>query len=349
MLYNTKNVHGGDVYEQNIILDYSANTNPFGTPEGVKKAIISALGNVHLYPDPYCRSLVRAIAEFEGVEESMILCGNGAAELIYAFARALSPRTAAETAPTFSEYSLGLSLVGTEVFRYFLSEENDFILTEGIIDFLSEKNPDVLYLCNPNNPTGQLIPTELLERILSYCREKDIRVFLDECFLDLTDCGVSMKKYLTSYPNLLILKAFTKSFGMAGLRLGYCLCSDKELLTEMSAVSQPWNVSIPAQAAGSAATKEIEFLNETLRLIASEKPYLAGELASLGYRVIPSSANYILFKGAPELGRKLREKGIALRFCNNYYGLGEGWYRIAVKLPKENRKLIETLKSIKTE
>ena len=134
MLYNTKNPHGGDIYAGKVLLDYSANTNPFGTPQAVQEAIAEALPRLHRYPDPYCRKLVAAIAERETVPEKYILCGNGAADLIYAYARAVHPQKAAMPAPTFSEYALGLS--DCEISYYFLQESNDFALDSGILDFL---------------------------------------------------------------------------------------------------------------------------------------------------------------------------------------------------------------------
>ena len=124
MLYNTKNPHGGDIYDSPVELDYSANINPFGTPPAVKRAMADALEQVVHYPDPYCRKLVAAISAHEGVPESYILCGNGAAELIYSYAEAVHARRALETAPTFSEYSLALEKTGCEVLRYELGEED---------------------------------------------------------------------------------------------------------------------------------------------------------------------------------------------------------------------------------
>ena len=265
MLYHTINPHGGDVYDGEIRLDFSANTNPYGTPQAVLDAISAVLTQVHQYPDPYCRKLVETIADFEAVPKDWILCGNGAAELIYAYCEALRPRRAMELAPTFSEYSLALERVGCAVERYPLEKRNHFSLTEDFLPVLEHSRPDVLFLCNPNNPTGQVIGMPLLESILKVCSGQGTSLFVDECFLDLSDDGVSLKEYLGEHPSLFILKAFTKSYGMAGLRLGYCLCADGELLEKMSHTVQPWNVSTLAQAAGAAALGQREFLQKTSR------------------------------------------------------------------------------------
>lgn len=344
MLYQTPNPHGGDIYQEEITLDYSANTNPFGTPQGVLDAMREALPQVHHYPDPYCRKLVQAIAEFEAVPKDCILCGNGAAELIYAYCEAVRPQKAVELAPTFSEYSLGLQRVGCSVQRYFLNKENSFSLDDRFLAFLKEEKPDAVFLCNPNNPTGKSIPMPLLKEILHLCERENIRLFLDECFADLSDACVSLKGELQENPNLFILKAFTKSYGMAGVRLGYGLSADRDLLARMSAATQPWNVSVLAQAAGVAALQEGQFLQKTRALIQTERKWLKAELENLGFWVCPSEANYLLFQGPEGLGEALREQHIAIRGCGNYYGLTEGWYRIAVRLPAQNRQLISSMK-----
>lgn len=344
MLYQTNNPHGGDIYGEKVLLDFSANTNPYGTPQGILDAICGALPEMHRYPDPYCRKLTQAIADFEGVPREYILCGNGAADLIYAYCEAVCPKVALELAPTFSEYALGLKRVGCKVERFFLDAEKDFALDEGFLEALAGIKPEAVFLCNPNNPTGKIIPSDLLETILRYCKEHGIRLFVDECFLDLTDHGESLKPLLADNSHLFLLKAFTKSYGMAGIRLGYCLCSDAALLGKMSKSSQPWNVSSLAQAAGVAALQEQAFLQKTRDLIVTERQWLKEQLEALGFRVCPSSVNYLLFQAPADLHRKLKEKQISIRNCDNYYGLGPGWYRIAVRLHEENEILIRAMK-----
>lgn len=348
MLYHTTNLHGGDVYDGEIQLDFSANTNPYGTPQGVLDAITAALPRVHQYPDPYCRELVKTISEFESAPKDWILCGSGAAELIYSYCEALRPGRAMELAPTFSEYSLALERVGCQVERYSLKKENYFSLTEDFLPALERSRPDVLFLCNPNNPTGQVIGLPLLEKILDVCEEQGTCLFVDECFLDLSDDGVSLKSHLGEHPNLFILKAFTKSYGMAGVRLGYCLCAQGQLLEEMSHTVQPWNVSTLAQSAGVAALHERAFLQRTRALIPVERQWLQSQLEALGFWVCPSKANYLLFQGSQDLWEQLRKQGIAIRSCGNYHGLGTGWYRIAVRLHGENECLIRAMKEVCT-
>ena len=327
MLYQTENRHGGDIYG-GIALDFSANVSPLGTPRSVTDAIERALPELYRYPDPYCRTLVQTISEYEGVPKNFVLCGNGASELIYAYCGAVRPKRAMELAPTFSEYSLALRRTGCEVVRF------------------AREKIDALFLCNPNNPTGRLIADDLLEEILRICREKNIALFVDECFLSLSDGANDLTPFLPDVPQLFILKAFTKSFGMAGLRLGYGLSADGALLRKMSAAVPPWNVSTLAQAAGVAALGDAEFLEKNRTIIRAERPWLEEKLRKFGFWVCPSQVNYILFRGDVGLTEQLRARGVAIRDCANFEGLTSGWYRVAVRQYEENEQLIAAIRSV---
>lgn len=343
-----KTGHGGDIYAQDVRCDFSANINPLGTPDAVRQAVVATANHIQHYPDPCCRKLIKKIAEYEGVTPSSVMCGSGAAELIFSFCAATKPKKALELAPTFSEYSMALESVGCHVERYTLKKEDDFALTGDFLSVLRSNPWDVVFLCNPNNPTGRLIAPALLEIICRICVENGTRLFLDECFLDLSDDGGanSMKSKLEQSPNLFILKAFTKNYGMAGLRLGYCLCGDRELLERMSKMTQIWNVSTPAQEAGIAALEERAFLARAKAIIIEERKRLTEALVQLGFEVCHSDANYILFYTQAVIEEPLAEQGILIRNCSNYYGLESGWYRIAVKLKEENEMLILALRQI---
>jgi len=193
---------------------------------------------------------------------------------------------------------------------------------------------------------GRLAAPELLEEILAVCSEQETFVFADECFLDLTSGGKSLKPFLSRYPQLFILKAFTKSCGMAGVRLGYGLCADADVLRDMSAAAPPWNVSSLAQAAGVAALGDAEFLEKNRAIIRAERPWLEAQLRELGFRVCPSQVNYILFRGEAGLTEKLRRRGVAIRDCANFEGLTHGWYRVAVRRHEENEQLIAAIKEV---
>lgn len=348
MLYNIPNPHGGEVYSKAVEIDFSANINPLGTPEAVKEAVRDSLPLLSQYPDPYCRALVGAIAEFERVPAERVLCGNGAAELIFSLCAALGPKRALLPVPSFSEYRTALEAAGCETEFYFMEQSEDFALTERFLPVLEGFGGDMLLLCNPNNPTGQVIDPVLLEEIRDICARKGIFLFIDECFLDLTQGGegLSLARRLRDGERTLLLKAFTKSYGMAGLRLGYCLCADPALLTRMGRATQAWNVSIPAQMAGIAALGQREFLDRARAIIHAQRPLLAAGLEVLGLTVIPSRTNFLLFFSPRALGEPLLERGLQIRDCANYPGLEPGWYRTAVRLPEQNKRLLDAIKEI---
>lgn len=350
-----KLIHGGDVagYEAEYgtrPLDYSANINPLGLPDGVRRAVIDALDQADAYPDPLCRKLRGAIAQAEQAAPGHILCGNGAADLIFRLVLAARPRHALVTAPTFAEYEQALALVDCRVTRHFLLERENFALTER---FLAALQPDVdmVFLCNPNNPTGQVIKPALLQKIVGICRENGIRLVVDECFNAFLDepGKNTVKPLLEANPHLLVLKAFTKLYAMAGIRLGYCLCADEALLEQMARCGQPWGVSSLAQAAGVAALAEQDYVQRTRVLIARERGWMRQALAAQKQRVLGSAANYIFFQtDTPELGEKMRRCGVMIRSCANYPGLDGSWYRCAVRSHEENVRMIEALKRART-
>lgn len=328
-------------------LDFSANISPLGVPEGVREALRSAAGRVDRYPDPLCRELRRALSRQEGVPEGDILCGSGAAALIFRAAQALQPKRALVTAPTFAEYETALAGVGCTVERHVLSETADFRLDGTILDRIVP-GLDLLFLCEPNNPTGVTTPRSLLLQVLERCWRTSTTLVVDECFADLLDDPAShtLRDCLAAFPNLIILKAFTKLYAMAGVRLGYALCADEALLERMWAAGQPWEVSLLAQMAGVAALGEGTYVQRVRETIAVERPWLAGELARMGLRVVPGEANYLLFRSPRPLLEPLRQRGILLRGCGNYDGLDASWYRTAVRIREENQRLITALEEV---
>ena len=344
--------HGGDVLTARsryggAVLDFSTNLNPLGIPDQAAQAAAQADGSA--YPDALCRQLRQAIAAHDGVEAEQVICGNGAADLIFRLAFALRPQKALLLAPTFSEYEEALACVGCQVERYALDSARDFDLDAGFLEAVTP-GIELVFLCTPNNPTGRLISTQLLVEIARKCEAVGARLVVDECFLPLADeGGQGLAPYLAEFPHLFLLRAFTKSYAMAGLRLGYGLSADRDLLERLSGFAQPWSVSAPAQAAGTAAFTLCPNWPEGARaLVARERPILEVGLAELGCTVVPSQANYLLFRleHVTDLKEKLLQKGILIRSCANYHNLGPDWYRVCVRGGEENRRLLAALKEV---
>lgn len=339
-----KSIHGGDIYRNKVKMDFSANINPLGTPKSVIKAMDESIKNCATYPDPYCSELSEEIARHEGVKKEEILCGNGAADLIFSLVIATKPKKALIQAPTFAEYEQALKAMNCHV-EYFETQD-DFSITEKILQEIKE-DLDILFLCSPNNPTGLLIKHELLLKIAEKCKEKNVILALDECFGDFVQEETSLKNQVDKNKNIIIFKAFTKMYAVPGVRLGYAISGNEKLLKKMKESTQPWSVSSVAQACGLACLKEDEFVETTKKYIKEQREFLTRELESLGFKTYKSKVNYILFKSDMELYDSCLAQGILIRDCSNYRCLTKDFYRIAVRTEKENKKLIETLKKIK--
>lgn len=346
-----KLVHGGDIYSKSHIknlLDLSANINPLGMPVRVKEAIIDNIENYEAYPDPLCRELRYELSRFHNIKEEAIVCGNGAADIIFRLILALKPKKALILAPTFAEYEEALKLSEAEIIYYDLKEENSFEIQEDILNFITE-DLDMVFLCNPNNPTGIPLEKEKVLKLAAKCRDMKVTLVIDECFSDFLEKeeDYSVVPYLEDYENIFILKAFTKMYAMAGVRLGYGLSYNEELMQKVSSIGQPWSVSTVAQKAGVQALKESEFVNKTKFIIRENRQYLIKEMRTLGFTVYDSKVNYVLFKSSvKDLKPKLEKYGILIRSCSNYKNLDNSFYRIAVKSREDSERLINSLKEI---
>jgi len=337
--------HGGDIWGNTTVrLDFSVNLNPLGMPGKVKQAITEHIEEYQAYPDIYCRRLRQAIAAHEGVLPEEVICGNGASDLICRICLAVKPKRTLLTAPTFSEYERAALLAGSRIYHHRLKEEQQFTLTEAVLDDITPDS-DLLFLCNPNNPTGQLISPSLMERIAARCEKTGTRLVVDECFLAFTD-GISCKALLSKYPHTAILDAFTKRYAMAGLRLGYMISKDHGLTEAVRQAGALWNVSAVAEAAGIAALSCAGHTERARSLIVTEREYLSSALHGLGLVVYPGSANYILFRCKKELKRPLLERGILIRSCANYEGLDNSFYRISVMRREQNDILMAALREV---
>jgi len=345
-----KLLHGGNIYEERPdgkeLLDFSANINPLGMPESVREAVMRALEDAVHYPDPLCRKLKKALAEEYGLPEETLICGNGGADLIYRLAYGLRPKRALLTAPAFAEYEEALVQAGTTCVFYELRE--DFQVRFDILERMEEPL-DVMFLCNPNNPTGLLIDQALLLEILEKAARRNTLLVLDECFLDFTGQEErSLISYIRKTEHLFIIKSFTKMYAMPGIRLGYGISGNRELLTRMEAAGQCWGVSVLASEAGIAALGEKEYRQKAVRLVREERVWLKGELETVGMQVWDGQADYLFFRapGICDLYERLLPYGILIRRCGNYRGLNDEYYRAAVKCHGDNVRLVTALKQV---
>jgi len=335
-------VHGGDVYRNEVRLDFSVNLNPLEMPAPAAEAIMAGLEEIHQYPDPQQQKLREGIASFEGLGTDHIICGNGASELIMAAVHAVKPKKALVTAPCYAGYAAALMAEDAVTEEYPLREENDFALDEGVLERITD-DTDIVFIADPNNPNGKLISPKLKKEIAGKCAEHGAVLVIDECFLPLTGEWEERKDISDK---ALHLRAFTKTFAIPGIRLGYMASRDLELLESIRKHLPEWNVSRIAERTGEAAAKviaETDYIERSVRMIREERAYLAGELAACGIRVYPGEANYLLIRSAPDLYDRLLAKGILIRRCANFSGLDETYFRIAVRRREENEALIKAI------
>lgn len=345
-------VHGGDV--EGFVeeygyapLDFSANISPLGLPPGVRAAVIGALDIADAYPDPLCRKLREALARVEGVRIGDVVCGNGTADVIYRLACALRPKRTLLCAPTFADYEAGVKSVGSAVDHHVLDQANGFRVTEAFVDRIV-RGTEAVFICQPNNPTGLTCSRAVIQAALARCEEVGAHLVIDECFVGFLDdpARVSVQGLLADHPSLIVLKAFTKLYAMAGIRLGYALCTDQDLVASIQHTGQPWAVSSLAQAAGIAALGEGAYVEELRALIVSERAFLIDGLASLGIKA-QGEANFLFFHvNVDGFAARMRVHGVLVRDCSNYVGLEAGWYRIAVRGHEENAELLETIGTV---
>ena len=340
--------HGGnEVFKNSNIIDFSANINPLGLKEGSIDILKTAMDKSTFYPDNFCTNLRQAISDYEKVDKDYIFCSNGASDIIFRIVSYLKPKKALILAPTFSDYERALKTVDCKIYKHILLEKDDFNLKENILDIIKKEQFDIIFLCNPNNPTGQLINNSLIEKILKISKGY---VFIDECFMDFitNNEAYSSKKFIESYNNLIILKAFTKIFALAGFRLGYCITYNNKTIDNLYFYGADWAVSIFAQEMGIYCLKDCEiYLQKSLDYIYEEKEKIKSSLKLLNFKIIGSNANYIFFKGYKDFDKILYEKyNICIRNCGNYTNLTSEYFRIGIYKKEQNEKLIFAIKDI---
>lgn len=341
-------IHGGDIYRNPVTVDFSVNGNPLGTPQSVSEALHQAVGMCGCYPDIEAQALKDAVGRMLAVPKEYLLFGNGASELFLTIVRGVSPKKTVIPVPSFYGYEYAAKAAKSEILYYDLKQENGFCVTEELCERLME-GVGVLFLANPNNPTGRLVERKTLTAILRHCEEKGIYVVLDECFIEFCEGCPSMLSEIERFPRVILVRAFTKIFSIPGVRLGYLICSNEPLLAKIAGQLPEWNLSCFAQEAGRACARETALIAETENYVRKERVFLEKELQQKGFQVFPSAANFILFysdelPNGETLYERLLKQGILIRDCGNFRGLGRGFYRIAVRSREENIRLLQALK-----
>ena len=325
--------HGGFVYDSEgrlrNVLDFSANINPLGIADSVRHAIEKNLDGIVHYPDPSARRLKEAIAARYALEIENIAVFNGAAEFFYVFFKLLAPSAIYIPQPTFGEYERAARAAGLRV--NFDSEEQNVVV------------------CNPNNPAGEL---HSIDEILKLTAAH--RVIVDESFIDFVGDEYSVKKFVARNENLIVVQSLTKIFAIPGLRLGFAV-ADRNVIKQLELGKDVWNVNSLAQEAGIAGLGDSEYLAQTRRWLAEERPYVVSRLRAIDgiEEVFEPSANFVLMKfetieKAQCAIDRLKSDGILIRNCENFRGLDGRYLRMAIRLRAENDRLFDVLETLKS-
>ncbi|SMH71916.1 histidinol-phosphate transaminase [Candidatus Nitrosotalea okcheonensis] len=326
------------------LLDFSSNVNPLGFPPKVKN-VFKNTSHVSIYPDPNSNNLRIHLQKYTGVPTNQIIVGNGATEIIYNFcATFLRNQKVLIPIPTFSEYESAAKLNGAIL--YFFKTMNLNKNLSKFQDAISKKN--CVFICNPNNPTGVLMKKKNMLKIVESAYDKSAMVFLDECFIELVpDGNESVISHMKEFDNLFILRSLTKSFGLAGLRIGYGL-GNKKIIEILQKIKIPWNISGIAQQSSINALSDRSHLPKTLNIIRKESKFLIDSISKIrGFTCYNSDTNFILIKSktkSKQIQNRLLKKNILIRDCSTFRGLNDDFIRIAVRTHKENLHLIEALR-----
>lgn len=355
-------MHGGRVWDAEKtthhsieeIVDFSSSVNPLGSSPKALEAISASLPQIQIYPDSTSESLREAIASsFNGIGAKNVVVGNGSTELIYLFTETFldNGQVAVMPSPTFGEYENAVKKSGGQPKYVKLSRK---LCVESNVFNGQLKDAKIAFLCNPNNPTSRLTPYDTVIEIIEEALKNEVLLFLDEDFLEFVDDEkqFSLVNKVNKYPNLFVLRSFTKAFGLTGLRVGYGVaCEDTiELLLNAKI---PWNVNCLGQTAAVAALADTEHLKRSREVVRTEKAFLVNELSQLkGFEQYPADANFILINikksgfTAAELTEKVLEHGILIRDCSSFTGFDGYHVRVAVKTRKENQKLLDAFTKV---
>ncbi|MBB4823135.1 threonine-phosphate decarboxylase [Sporosarcina luteola] len=328
------------------ILDFSENCNPEGPPQAVLDLWPELVRKLSAYPHPDGEPFKQAAAAYHGIDASLLLAGNGAAELLTLLAARYRGKRAIVIHPAFSEYEATLRANGVTIQPIVASEENGFRLPlQPILDSLEQS--DVIYLCTPNNPTGILPTCDELRTIILRAGEVGTEVVLDEAFLDFVDESLSFIPKLDSLPHVIVVRSMTKMYAIPGIRLGY-IAADPVIIGSMKRVAPHWNVNGIASEIGAVCLAEQEYRERAMQHAKVEREKMAAFLRTGGCAVTDSASNFLSF--SLEEGRDSRQlytdmlaRGIVLRHSENFRGMDGRWLRVGMKSETDLNLLKEEL------
>lgn len=347
------NFHGGDIYQlDSKVLDFSSNINPLGVPATFKQMLNENINAFTQYPDINYTKTREIIAKYIGINSAdHVVVGNGAVEIIYKAVDALDINEIIIASPTFSEYrraAFNAGIPDTEIKIY--DDITGKLLVEKILENI--KPNSLFIICNPNNPTGTITDIETIVSIAKALDKVNSYLIIDEAFIEFTSNypNSSMVSKLKDNQNVFVVRAATKFFGMPGIRLGYGVTFNKELMTKIKDRLEPWNVNTAAVIAALTIFNDEDYINKSREWIRREKIFLYNELKAINdLYVYPSDTNFFLIKitnvnmDSVKLKALMLEQGILIRTPDGFTHLTPNHVRVAVKDRQANIKMINAL------
>ncbi|MCW4015407.1 MAG: threonine-phosphate decarboxylase CobD [Candidatus Bathyarchaeota archaeon] len=356
--------HGGNVWEisekydipVDQLIDFSISTNPLGAPETALKTISEHLNLIKHYPDPNPEWLLKILAKSNGVNPNNVILGNGSTELIYLFNEVFleDGYEAVIPVPSFSEYKAAIERFGGNMTFLKCDSAKNFELNVKELEQSISKKTRIIFLCNPNSPTGVLYEKEDLLHIIRFAAKRNVLVFLDEDYIDFVDDAkrYSMAEYVNEYNNLFVLRSLTKFFGLAGVRIGFGIASP-DLINVLNNVKMPWSVNSLAMFATAAAVNDVDFIKNSRLLVSKSRKEMIKLFKSIAWlKVHHSETNFLLIEvtqgklTSTHIKEGLAKKGLLIRDCKDFDGLNNRFFRVTVRRPEENKKLIDAIKSL---
>lgn len=327
-------------------MDFSASINPLGPPRSARRAFTKSYTEISHYPDLGGSVLREALARRHGLNPEKVLLGNGSAQLIYLICRALRPKSALVVHPAFCEYAHALELVGCAVRSYRLSADEEFRFCLTKLEPELSRELDLVFLANPNSVTSGLIPRSEIEELASLALRKPFFLVIDEAFFDFVE-SESADRLLRENPYLIILRSLTKYYGLPGLRIGYLL-GNEEIVHLLALQQEPWSVNVPAQRVALACLGDESFKLRTDGWLQDQRRFMLKGLSRIPrLRPYPAQGNFILVRCdgsfVPQVRPFLLKRKILIRACDSFLGLGDNFFRVAVRLRDENRRLLHSL------
>lgn len=348
------NFHGGDIYKykDKEIIDFSSNINPLGIPNSFKAKLMENLEMLTKYPDIHYKELRESIAIYLEIKDiENIVVGNGAVEIIYKSIKALDIEKVLIATPTFSEYKRAAEIEKVPFEEIKTYREDGFTCLDTLVKKITPKS--LVVLCNPNNPTGTLTTIDHICKLAQQLLGKKGYLLLDEAFIEFTPDYPkgSMVDKLKDYPNIIVVRAFTKFFGMPGIRLGYGIFGDIQLANNVREILEPWNINTAAVIAGQTVLHDKDYIDKSKQWLNEERSYMFNKLNSLeGVTVVPTTTNFMLLKingmSPWQVKEKLLERDILIRTPEGFQGLDSNYFRVAIKDRISNNKLLDELYNI---